>query len=586
MKHLLSSTLALAALVMLGACSSDDDIATATGGVTNNNENVPVAFQNYVGRDITTRGTIQDISTVATNGFGVFAYNTVDPTTTHTTANNDVDGYESTAFENFSDNFMSNVKVSGGTANSATWTYSPLKYWPQSQLERISFLAYAPWSDGTSTFKAVTPTLVAKDGTSTGDLTFIKYTVDTDPANHVDLMWNTTDALNQYLYLKATGDGYEKSDNFNSTLTTAYRQNMKFSHATARVAFVVTSGVLSSKLNFEAEKDETSGVDATELEDNTKWTKNTETNSSAASDAQLTVKKAILMGKPSSAQVNGTPISGDIEGAFTKSGLLNLKQSSNSTTINSKKLYTPDWQSKSSEEVSVTFDASAIDQKVFVDGTIGTFADADGSASGTGTRKDPKGNTLSGVKAWNPTDGSFNNVIKGSTTVTTTTYTNVADNTKKLTKVEVSTSDNSANYIGTKSTDYLFVIPEDFSSTNDLYAYMEYELVYTDWKNDPEGYALTHKQDGSDLTAATVKTWSSEPTTGITANPKKYYSYGQIKKNLQGGHAYVIVANIGGQDGKTTPDVDPSNPTSFNPIQFTVEEVTSWGDEEDPDASL
>ena len=44
-------------------------------------------------------------------------------------------------------NFMCNQKVTR-TEGSSTWTYSPLKYWPNNPTDKLSFFAYGPYNTG------------------------------------------------------------------------------------------------------------------------------------------------------------------------------------------------------------------------------------------------------------------------------------------------------------------------------------------------------------------------------------------------------------------------------------------------------
>jgi hypothetical protein len=74
------------------------------------------------------------------NGFGVFAYYT------GATAWGDV-GSSTTP------NFMYNQQV---TWSSDHWTYTPVKYWPNADGEKVSFFAYAPYTSNTTGFSTNT----------------------------------------------------------------------------------------------------------------------------------------------------------------------------------------------------------------------------------------------------------------------------------------------------------------------------------------------------------------------------------------------------------------------------------------------
>ena len=180
----------LAALALMASCSSSND--DLNGGTTHKDSNVPLTFSSYLGRTATSRaGTagVQTTSTLATNGFGLFAYYT----------DNSSYGTSSTP------NFMYNTQVSG-----TDWTYSPLRYWPNETsttnadgkgatsegVDHLTFFAYAPYVKVTATSGAVTDdatvgiTALTKN-TTAGDPK-VSYTVASDPAKSVDLLWGVS----------------------------------------------------------------------------------------------------------------------------------------------------------------------------------------------------------------------------------------------------------------------------------------------------------------------------------------------------------------------------------------------------------
>ena len=75
----------------------------------------------------------------ATNGFGVFACTTGEYT------------YRDVSV---SSNFMCNQQV---VFNDETWMYEPVKYWPNGNNEKVSFFAYAPYSDGDDSSPSTNP---------------------------------------------------------------------------------------------------------------------------------------------------------------------------------------------------------------------------------------------------------------------------------------------------------------------------------------------------------------------------------------------------------------------------------------------
>ena len=118
--------IATAALTMM-SCSNDD---ITTGGDLSKNEATPISFSTYLGRTAQTRGT--ETTTGAT--FGVFASYT-----------------EGKNFNTSTDkqNFMYNQQVTSSDKGT-NWTYDPVKYWPTKDGEKVSFFAYAPYTDGES----------------------------------------------------------------------------------------------------------------------------------------------------------------------------------------------------------------------------------------------------------------------------------------------------------------------------------------------------------------------------------------------------------------------------------------------------
>ena len=94
-----------------------------------------IEFGTYVGRDAQVRSAnaitgIDDLKKSG-NGFGVFAFYT-----------GTADFAEASAT---TPNFMNNQKVEYSTTTS-DWTYSPLKYWPNNDGDKVSFFAYAPYA--------------------------------------------------------------------------------------------------------------------------------------------------------------------------------------------------------------------------------------------------------------------------------------------------------------------------------------------------------------------------------------------------------------------------------------------------------
>ncbi|MBR2637496.1 MAG: fimbrillin family protein [Bacteroidaceae bacterium] len=130
------------ATMSMASCSNDEVFESMP-------QNNAIEFSTYLGRDAQTRAP----QLVADNfkNFGVFASYT-----------------QSADWSNHTPNFMYNQYV---VENTGTWSYSPKKYWPTKQGEKISFFAYAPHANDASTGIDVT-----SNNSHTGAPT-IKYTV-------------------------------------------------------------------------------------------------------------------------------------------------------------------------------------------------------------------------------------------------------------------------------------------------------------------------------------------------------------------------------------------------------------------------
>lgn len=131
---------AMAALVLSG-CSNDEVVNDYSP------ENA-IEFGTYVGRGAQSRASVKTTKELGT-GFGVFAYYTADKKfSDYIQANKDAQP-----------NFMYNEEVTAvesdwvdpTTENEAgyysKWTYSPVKYWPNTADHKVSFFAYAPYDE-------------------------------------------------------------------------------------------------------------------------------------------------------------------------------------------------------------------------------------------------------------------------------------------------------------------------------------------------------------------------------------------------------------------------------------------------------
>lgn len=170
----------LIAAAALVACSNEE-LSTPENMATSQ---APVNFEAYTQRGLTRAGARGDIdnNNITGIGFGVFGYYTAGAL------------YDQKA----TPNFMYNERVSNSGSG---WAYEPVKYWPNEygtnakseEVDRLSFFAYAPWTEVDPTTGNVLGdpnhdiVSVNKHG-ATGD-PLVKYVVDTDPATSVDLLW-------------------------------------------------------------------------------------------------------------------------------------------------------------------------------------------------------------------------------------------------------------------------------------------------------------------------------------------------------------------------------------------------------------
>ncbi len=146
MKKIFFATLAVAALAL--SCQKNEVV------VENPSLNQAIEFSTYSAKAPQTKGII--MNNAALNKFGITAFYTDEANWGGTSE---------------SVNFMWNQKVewlSSGEEGAGSWTYTPVKYWPTETTDKISFFAYAPYSEGNKTNGIVnsnndeigTPTLV------------------------------------------------------------------------------------------------------------------------------------------------------------------------------------------------------------------------------------------------------------------------------------------------------------------------------------------------------------------------------------------------------------------------------------------
>ena len=170
----------LAAMVLLAGCSGDDIPAAKQQGNGQSGEVIVLGVKEVVSPVTRAQHTgSMDFTQLKTTGFGVYGYE-------GTTAYNS----SSSAFELFAPNTPVTF-VSGGTAPTTSldipgsWKYtetsSGLKEW--NKTKKYTFFAYAPYKSSGEAGSGINTI-----STGAGDPT-IEYTVATDPAESVDLLW-------------------------------------------------------------------------------------------------------------------------------------------------------------------------------------------------------------------------------------------------------------------------------------------------------------------------------------------------------------------------------------------------------------
>ena len=157
--------IAALSLVVLAGCSSEDEIDTLVSKSDN-----AITFGTYVGKQTKA---IEKSAFAENDQFGVFAFYTK------------AEGYNNTKD---TPNFMYEQSIKKG-AGEAEWTYSPVKYWPNTNGEQITFFAYYPAGKTGMTFQT-TETSTAYSNSSKG-FPDIKFEVQDKADEQVDFMYST-----------------------------------------------------------------------------------------------------------------------------------------------------------------------------------------------------------------------------------------------------------------------------------------------------------------------------------------------------------------------------------------------------------
>lgn len=221
-----------AAAIMMVGCSKDQVVSEMP-------QDNAINFGMYFGRDAQSRAAIMNTTDLENLSFGVFAYYTNDGVYAEGTS---------------TPSFMFNQFVDH---DGSAWIYSPLKYWPNEDTDKLSFFAYAP-----HTTQAPTGSIELAGFTNTSaSAPVLQYTLADNLADHVDLLVATP----HYNLQKQTITGDVK---------------FTFNHALSRIGFKAVAVI-----------DEVN-VDATGKVD-TKDPHNTE----VAPETTITIDEIVLTGK-------------------------------------------------------------------------------------------------------------------------------------------------------------------------------------------------------------------------------------------------------------------------------------------------
>ena len=195
MKKVLFLAAATAAIVSSCSQSAESVIEDNSNNIETSQTPVNMSVYTASSTRAGNTGNITDAQSLAAKGgFGVFAYQTggTDYTAGQTT---------------FPPDFMYNQKVTGTTTNGTTsWTYSPIKYWPNDNDDadnagakglgktgKVSFFAYAPYADPSATNANTTAGITAVSANSAMSDPTVTYKLATKSSDNVDLLWGTAE---------------------------------------------------------------------------------------------------------------------------------------------------------------------------------------------------------------------------------------------------------------------------------------------------------------------------------------------------------------------------------------------------------
>lgn len=515
-------------------CSTDDIYEGAPTTASSQQQNA-IGFGTYLKRATQTRGTIlKEQSDVALNsGIGVFAMNTNDGKYDPTSLN-------AKDTKDYSANLMNNIRLYSSLTEDElksedadvadSWTYNPVRYWPNGDNDYVSFLAYAPYDESYST-------LYNKDGTVNGDRPCIKHVMKKDPRDHVDLLYNSGTNVTNMQLLSKDNEWQTKGDFTEPTDGSVPSVKLNFKHATSRIGFVVTSSALKDPDNW-FYYDKNGNIVARGYFDNQGYF-DIVTDADAA--VTIDVNKVIFLGDNHSAE--DTP-----KGTFYAEGMLDLSNTNPSEPWNipdkdNKIAFVYDnTGKKDNDEDSIRTIPGDYEEGEFV--AYDTYPD--GTKSNYIWVPNDIGYNEEAIEEWAE---EFKNQLiawgypewfaEAYVDYYAQYYKSLGVGSGKTISADMSADDGTITVysVGSRGNDYMFVIPEDFSegSGNDLWVYLDYTVNY------------------------------NGAVSGEAAEGIRYKVYKKVETKFEPGKAYTLILDIG--EG-----------TNFNAVKFSVK-TANWQNE-------
>lgn len=181
--------MAFAAIAVLSfsSCSQEEELLVSGNSYDSFNDPNAVMFGTYTSQAPQSRAGVIDTDSLKKYGFGVYAYYT---------------GTEDFAIDVANDsvpNFMCNQQVTWDSTKkypanddedvtAGMWVYSPVKYWPNNMDEKVSFFAYAPYTE-TAVAEGKSGITSLPNNETSGDPK-ISYTLSEKPGEQIDLLYS------------------------------------------------------------------------------------------------------------------------------------------------------------------------------------------------------------------------------------------------------------------------------------------------------------------------------------------------------------------------------------------------------------